>query len=208
MFSGVIMKIKNPFCYLRFYLSLSDGQEAIGKTLVRKGNCQQIVRKSAMRILVIMRGLPGSGKSSWIRENGLEPFTLSTDSLRLLYSAPVLNLSGQSVISQRVNKLVFAALDKLLAIRMKNGDLTVVDACHVREEDFLRYRDLIREYRYRALVADFSDVPLEECKRRNRLRDEMRLVPEADIDRMHSMLIKTKLPGWVQVFSHNDRITL
>jgi predicted kinase len=187
--------------------AISD-QEAIGKTLVRKGNCQQIVRKSAMRILVIMRGLPGSGKSSWIRENGLEPFTLSTDSLRLLYSAPVLNLSGQSVISQRVNKLVFAALDKLLAIRMKNGDLTVVDACHVREEDFLRYRDLIKEYRYRALVVDFSDVPLEECKRRNRLRDEMRLVPEADIDRMHSMLIKAKLPGWVQVFSHNDRITL
>jgi hypothetical protein len=36
----------------------------------------------------------------------------------------------------------------------------------------------------------------------------MRLVPEADIDRMHSMLIKAKLPGWVQVFSHNDRITL
>ena len=161
-----------------------------------------------MRILVIMRGLPGSGKSTWIRENGLEPFTLSTDSLRLLYAAPVLNLSGQSVISQRVNKLVFAALENLLAIRMKNGDLTVVDACHVREEDFLRYRDLIKEYRYRALVVDFSDVPLEECKRRNRLRDEMRLVPEADIDRMHSMFLKAKLPGWVQVFSHNDRITI
>lgn len=39
-----------------------------------------------MRILLLMRGVPGSGKSTFIKEQGLEPYTLSADGLRLLYA--------------------------------------------------------------------------------------------------------------------------
>ena len=37
-----------------------------------------------MRTLVLLRGLPGAGKSTWIKEQGLEPYTLSADQIRLL----------------------------------------------------------------------------------------------------------------------------
>lgn len=37
-----------------------------------------------MRTLVLLRGLPGVGKSTWIKEQGLEPYTLSADQIRLL----------------------------------------------------------------------------------------------------------------------------
>lgn len=35
-----------------------------------------------MRTLLLMRGAMGSGKSSFIKENGLEPYTLEGDKFR------------------------------------------------------------------------------------------------------------------------------
>lgn len=35
-----------------------------------------------MRELLLLRGLPGSGKSTLVKEMGLEAYTLSTDDLR------------------------------------------------------------------------------------------------------------------------------
>ena len=53
-----------------------------------------------MRTLLLMRGAMGSGTSTFIRENGLEPYTLSSDLFRLQVSNPYLNNDGQLVISQ------------------------------------------------------------------------------------------------------------
>jgi predicted kinase len=161
-----------------------------------------------MRILVLMRGLPGSGKSTWIRENGLEPYTLSADKLRLMYSAPVLNQCGVLDVCQKKNTLVFKTLMEILSVRMNNGDFTIIDACHISESDFQKYRDLAKKYRYRVIAVDFSDVPLEECKRRNALRDEMNILDDSTIERMNSRMKQTVIPSWIQCFSHNERIVL
>lgn len=48
-----------------------------------------------MRILLLMRGVPGSGKSTFIKEQGLKPYTLSADVLRLLYASPMLDNAGR-----------------------------------------------------------------------------------------------------------------
>ena len=53
-----------------------------------------------MRTLFILRGAPASGKSTWIQENNLEPYTISTDTLRLMYQSPVTNTDGTRAISQ------------------------------------------------------------------------------------------------------------
>lgn len=55
-----------------------------------------------MRTLLLMRGLPASGKSTWIRANALEPYALSPDSLRLMASSPVI-LPCPSVAESRVD---------------------------------------------------------------------------------------------------------
>ena len=34
-----------------------------------------------MRILLVMRGIPGCGKSTWIKEHELEAYTLSPDNI-------------------------------------------------------------------------------------------------------------------------------
>ena len=57
-----------------------------------------------MRVLLLMRGAMGSGKSTWIERNGLKPYTLCADDIRLLCQSPVLSVNGNHVISQKMNK--------------------------------------------------------------------------------------------------------
>ena len=60
-----------------------------------------------MRNLFILRGAPASGKSTWIKENELEPYTISTDGLRLMYQSPVTTVEGDRAISQNNDKQVW-----------------------------------------------------------------------------------------------------
>ena len=72
-----------------------------------------------MRTLFILRGAPASGKSTWIKENDLEPYTLSTDNLRLMYQSPVTNDDGTVGISQNNDTAVWKLLLELLERRME-----------------------------------------------------------------------------------------
>ena len=67
-----------------------------------------------MRILLLMRGVPGSGKSTFIKEQGLEPYTLSADPLRLLYASPMVNNAGSWCISPHFYKQMLQFLLKTL----------------------------------------------------------------------------------------------
>ncbi len=157
---------------------------------------------------MITRGLPASGKSTWVRENGLEPYSISTDKLRLMYSSPVIHPDGKLDVSQKVNTLVFKCINDMLQSRFSRGDLTVVDACHIKTTDFNKYRNAAKELKYRVIMVDFSDVPVEECIRRNRLREEMNVLDDIHIQRMNVSLSKCEVPSWIQVFSHNEQIIL
>ena len=38
-----------------------------------------------MRTMFILRGAPGVGNDYWVDQNGLRPYTISADDIRLLY---------------------------------------------------------------------------------------------------------------------------
>lgn len=158
-----------------------------------------------MRSLVILRGSPGSGKSTWVKEMGLKNYTLSADEIRLLVESPVLVADrDHRVISQNNDKYVWLLLFELLEKRMERGEFVVIDATHSKSSDFSRYNKLCERYRYRKYYVDFSDVPIEECKRRNLLREDYKIVPESVIDKMYSRLkTQSKTSGWVEVDRHN-----
>lgn len=157
-----------------------------------------------MKKLIVLMGLPGSGKSTFVRDNGLEPYTLSTDAIRLLYSPPIMTESGKMGINQTFNKNVFGLLVNLLHHRMKNGYLTVVDACHVHKSDFKKYIDLAAEYGYEVICVDFSDIPLDVVKSRNLKREEFRQVPEHVIDRFYGYMQNQNIPESIRVVKYND----
>lgn len=158
-----------------------------------------------MRTLIIMRGSPASGKSTWIRKMGLENYTLSADNIRLLVESPILVPDKKyRTISQKNDSYVWTLLFELLEKRMSNGELVIVDATHSRSSDFSRYNKLCERYRYRRYYVDFSDVPIEECKRRNAEREDYKRVPESVIDKMYSRLeTQQKTSGWVEVDKNN-----
>lgn len=130
-----------------------------------------------------MVGAPGSGKSTWIKDNKLEGYTVAPDTLRLLLSAPEYQLDGKTGISQKNDRKVWDMLDEILDKRMSIGDFTVVDATHTREKYLKRYKALSEKYRYRLFVKRF-DVPLEELLERNNTRGDHKKVPE-DVIRLH-----------------------
>lgn len=59
-----------------------------------------------MRTLLLLRGTMGAGKSTFIEQNNLQPFTLSADQIRLLASNPCLTKDGSFTITQQNDKMV------------------------------------------------------------------------------------------------------
>lgn len=154
-----------------------------------------------MRSLVILRGSPGSGKSTWVERMGLKNYTLCADDIRMLMESPILAPNEtHTVISQKNDKYVWQLLFEILEKRMERGEFVIVDATHSKSSDFSRYNKLCERYRYRRYYVDFSDVPIDECIRRNNTREEYKRVPEDVIRKMYSRLqTQGKTSGWVEV---------
>lgn len=151
-----------------------------------------------MRHLFATRGAPGSGKSTWIKNNGLEPFTLSADSIRLLFQSPVFDVEGRKIICQKNDKRVWELLLNLVEERMERGELIVVDATHSKSADWAKYKKLAEKYRYRVHSVDFSDVSLETCLKQNKSRDSYKFVPEQAIENLWTRTQTQNPPNWVK----------
>lgn len=140
-----------------------------------------------MRYLILMRGIPGSGKTSWLENNKLKPYTLSPDRMRLMMGSPELNSTSRTIPQN--NKKVWNLLYKILESRMEEGHLTVIDATHTKEKDLNKYRQLSIKYRYKIIIVEF-DIPLEIAKKWNTQRADYKIVPESVLERMHKQMQK------------------
>ena len=105
-----------------------------------------------------------------------------------------MQLDGSFGISQSNDKEVWRILFDILETRMKKGEFTVIDATNSKTSEMNRYRELAKAYRYRMFCVDFTDLPIEECKRRNNLRPEYKRVPEEVIDKQYSRFAGQSVP--------------
>lgn len=157
-----------------------------------------------MRVLLLLRGSAGCGKSTWIEQNGLKPYALSADDIRLLCQSPVLQPDGTVGISQSNDKTVWKTLFSLLEIRMQKGEFTVIDATNSKTSEMNRYKQMCETYRYRMYCVDFTDIPIDEVKRRNASREELKRVPDAAIDKMYSRFKTQKIPSGIKVIKPDE----
>ena len=152
-----------------------------------------------MRVLLLLRGAPGCGKSTFIDNNGLRPFALSADEIRLQCQSSQQNIYGSEEVSMNNEKDTWSILFKLLEIRMKHGEFTVIDATNSKTSEMNKYKEMADTYRYRMYCIDFTDLPIEECKRRNAGRIPLKQVPEDCIDKMYSRFRTQKIPSGIKV---------
>lgn len=126
--------------------------------------------------IVLLVGLPGAGKSSWLAAQGLS--AISTDQIR--------GLLADDVTNQSIHGRVFATVRYLIRHRLAIGrPVTYVDATHLTRIEREPYARIARWYGCE-LEAVFFEVPLEECLRRNATRE--RVVPQEAIQAMAQKL--------------------
>lgn len=161
-----------------------------------------------MRILLLLRGSAGCGKSTWIEKNGLKPYTLSADDIRLLCQSPIMQVDGTEGISQANDNVTWKTLFNLLEVRMQKGEFTVIDATNSKTSEMNRYKEMCNTYRYRIYCVDFTDIPIDEVKRRNANREVLKIVPEEAIDKMYSRFATQKIPSGIKVIKPNELDTI
>ena len=155
-------------------------------------------------IVVLLRGVPGSGKSTWLKEHQLEDYSIATDRLRLLLSNPVKTPQGYYEINQQVSDKAWQLAYELLESRMDHGGVTFFDATFMNEYLINYVKGLTEKHHYKLLVIDFNSVGLAEAKRRNRLRQgTIRYVPDYVLDDMWSEGTSMSIEG-VNMVDYKD----
>lgn len=156
-----------------------------------------------MRQLILLRGVMGVGKSTWVKENNLEPFTLSPDNIRTMFCSPEVKVDGTIGISQKNETRVWKILMSMLEERMKRGDFTIIDATHMKQSAISNYKSLCQKYRYRCYVVEFRE-DLETILERNRGRDSFKFVPENVINNAYMRFETEHAPKWCTYVNPNN----
>ena len=136
--------------------------------------------------IVVLVGLPGSGKSTYLERLGITP--ISSDAIR--------QLLADDATDQTIHGRVFATIRYLVRQRLAIGrPVTHVDATHLIPDERRPYLKIAQGYGCQ-IEALFFDVPLQVCLERNRAR--ARVVPE---DAMRAMAAKLVPPSVDEGFS-------
>lgn len=117
-----------------------------------------------MNKLILTRGIPGSGKSTWSRkwveENSSTRIRVNRDDIR--------NMLGPYWIPSR-EKLVTTLEHSAVISALQSGYSVVLDATNFHNEK--PWQKISNDYNVVMEIQDFTDVPLEVCIERDSKRE-------------------------------------
>ena len=130
-----------------------------------------------MRVVVLV-GLPGSGKSTWLEQTGAGA-ALSSDTVR--------RWLADDETDQTIHDRVFQTMRYLLRHRLElSRPVTYIDATNLTPAERQPYIGIGRSYGCE-VEAVYFDVPLAVCRERNARRH--RVVPEEALEKMAARLV-------------------
>lgn len=116
--------------------------------------------------LVVLSGIPASGKSTFAHRHFRPTEVVSSDWCRATIC--------DNAINQTASRDAFDLMYEIIAKRMKFNRLCVADATHLTHASRKPLIDLCGRYGYPACLIVF-DVSPDECKRRDAQRPEFRV---------------------------------
>ena len=137
------------------------------------------------KTLVLLQGLPGSGKSTFIQKYNLSDYTLCKDDFRIKAGCVK---NGE--ISQDSTGIVKRIVYMLLEERLKNGMFTVIDETNVFNSTVEKYQEYAAKYGFDVVIVRFY-VSRDECLKRQSQRG-FRAVSAECIDKLNSYLLHMK----------------
>ena len=131
-----------------------------------------------MTRLLITRGLPGAGKTTFARKLQPGVVRVNRDDLRRM-------LHGRRLFTQWAEAQVTNAQRAAVEALLRSRTNVIVDDTNLRAETVRRWAELAARFGASFEVHDFTDVPLDECVRRDAARAADEQVGADAIRRMH-----------------------
>lgn len=145
--------------------------------------------------LVLLVGPSGSGKSTFAKKRFLPTEIVSSDHCRAMICDDENN--------QKASGAAFGLLFHITKKRLEWGRLTVIDATNVKREDRRQLIKMAKKY-YVGSYALILEVPLNECLRRNEMRESRRVpvdVIKRQYEEMERGLKQIEKEGFRRVFT-------
>lgn len=133
--------------------------------------------------LIATRGLPASGKTTFARTLQPSVVRVNRDDLRRM-------LHGERLFTQWAEAQVTTAQRAQVEALLRTRADVCVDDTNLRSRTLRDWADLAARYGAEFEVHDFTDVPLEECLRRDAARPAEDRVGEAAIRRLHERYLE------------------
>lgn len=143
--------------------------------------------------LIIMRGLPASGKSTRANQLLTESRALGGNTVRVNRDL-LRTMLHNDIWSNENERITRDVRDVIIRKTLGQGIDVIVDDTNLRPQDVPYFRDMVKRHGLgngiEVEVVDFLHVPLDECLRRDRLREKP--VGEAVIMGMWEKWIKSE----------------
>lgn len=148
------------------------------------------------KILVLLRGLPSTAKSTFVQDNGLEDLLLSPEYVR----SPRQALVSISEIGHEMSpvhlKREHQQLQEGLENRLKKGAFSVVDMTDATTDDLQTYKQLAEKHDYRMVCVDFTDLSTNDSKD-DILHSNQTTNADILISYLEGHLHNTPIPDWL-----------
>lgn len=127
------------------------------------------------REMIVMVGLPRSGKSTYVDKHFSNYQIICPDEIRLALGIQ---------FEPKIESFVWAIHDTILRASLQKGYSVCIDATNTKKESLLKYQNISKKYEYEMIIFAM-DTPMNVCLERNNGPGS---VPNVVIERMDGQL--------------------
>lgn len=157
-------------------------------------------------MVYFLSAMPGTGKSTFIRENGLDAHSLSLDAIRHIYAGAATDMDGSLVLSNNREDLVFGKFMEAFELRLQMGGVLFIDNLNQDQTAINSYMELLKKFDYDYRVVKFPLEPIDFYYARNNQREVYKRLPKDAIDRNHVLFTNAKFDDVTKIITPDEAI--